>query len=934
MKRFLAGLLFLLAFSSVPFAQVKDKNKIPEIVELSPAEEEIFLDAEYFFSEGNYLRAVPLYLQLIDKYPQEAFFKYRAGICYLNVGAEKEKSIPYLTAADSMNHQLENISFYVGRAYHINYKFDEAIAWFNKFMTETTDGDNKVAASRYIEYCNNAKKLVEEEVEVVIDNLGAPVNTENREYVPVLSLDEKVLIFTYRGVKSTGGLQDLKFQPDPDGEYYEDIFISTKVDGKWTAPQPIGTSINTRQHDACIALSADGQKLFIFKSTSKDGGDIYMSRLDGTTWSSPVKLGKNVNTKYWEGSVSMTADEQTLYFASEKPGGYGGRDIYVSKMQPDGKWGKPENLGPTINTPFDDDAPYIHPDSKTLFFSTKGHNSMGGYDVMYAVKTDVGWTSPINLGYPVNGTEDDLYYVISADGERGYFSSNRKGGFGQQDIYTASPGFPGDKPVLAVVVGTITLDGKPVTGDIKVTDSETGENKGNFKSNSATGNYIIALTPGVNYKVAFEVEGQQKVEYVNVKKLETFVQVQNDVQFKTENGKVTAISDTSNTLQTKIETQLEKYKQQNAPELCEAKVYQRLLTEYGAVQKEGVSYIVELGTYESSADFNGEKIKNLGAIQSKANVLNHTTFSIGVFKTLLEAEQLKQKVLQADPSFTNAMVTIIDDGNRRLVKQYYKKEYQSEGCDTLSETKLIASKSGIVGLSDDKEYQQILKDNGTKKIEGLSFKVEICATKDTSSAEIMKLSKYGQIEKKTYPDGITRFTMGPFATLKEAEDFKKMLIEKEPNFSCSFVTVFYFGQRQTVKEFFGPCKADPSLDFAWFIDKDFNDTAVYNKLIRMGNGNFCVDGLIFKVQIGAYRFPQNFKYPQLAEFGAAEIIAYPDGITRFTMHQYSTLREAEAFRQQVIRKGITDAWITAVYKGERTWLTELVKVNFYNKGVN
>lgn len=276
---------------------------------------------------------------------------------------------------------------------------------------------------------------------------------------------------------------------------------------------------------------------------------------------------------------------------------------------------------------------------------------------------------------------------------------------------------------------------------------------------------------------------------------------------------------------------------------------------------------------------------------------------------------------------------MIEGGKHKLINLYYKKEYEAEGCDKLPETKLIASKGGIIGL-DDKEYQQLVKDNGTKVINGLSYKIEICSSKDSNNTEIMKLSKYGKIEKKTYPDGVTRYTMGPFETLKEAEEFKKMLIEKEPDYSCSFVTVFYFGQKKTVKEFWGPCKADPSLDFAWFIGKDFNDTAVYNKLIRMGDGNFCVDGLIFKVQIGAYRYPQDFKYPQLAEYGPAEIIPYPDGITRFTLHQYSTLREAEAFRQQCIRKGIYDAWITALYKGERTWLTELVKVNFYNKGIN
>ena len=175
---------------------------------------------------------------------------------------------------------------------------------------------------------------------------------------------------------------------------------------------------------------------------------------------------------------------------------FGERDLYVTKKTASGDWGEPVNLGPKINTPYNDDAPFLHADGKTLFFSSEGHNSMGGYDIFYTTITDVGFTDPVNLGYPVNTTEDDIYYVISADGERGYYASNRKGGFGQQDIYVASPGFRGEKPVLALVVGYVKKDDKPVDATITVSDSATGENKGTFHSNSATGKYIIALTPG------------------------------------------------------------------------------------------------------------------------------------------------------------------------------------------------------------------------------------------------------------------------------------------------------------------------------------------------------------------------------------------------------------------------------------------------------
>jgi hypothetical protein len=950
MRKILSCLLILVITQTAVHAQRKGKSGPTS--NLTEAEYDIWDDGEYFFENKNFVRAVGAFERLIKAHPKDPYFNYMLGLCYLNKSDEKELSLLYLLRADSLDSKLPDVRYYLGRAYHLNYKFDDAIPIFNDYIASNPPPEKKKMAQRYIEYCNNGKKLVEDEVEAQIDNIGGPVNTNNGEYVPVISADESILIFTYRGERSTGGLENVKLEPDTDGEYYEDIFISKKVNGIWTDPQSIGTNINTRGHDACIALSADGQKLFIFKSTKKDRGDIYMSTLTGTEWSKPVNLGKNINTNYWEGSVCLSADEKTLYFASERPGGFGGRDLYVTTRLPNGEWGKPVNLGPKINTPYNDDAPFLHADGKTLFFSSEGHNSMGEYDIFYTTIEGGQFTDPINLGYPVNTTEDDIYYVISADGERGYFSSNRKGGFGRQDIYVASPGFHGQKPVLALVVGTVKKDDKEVDATIHVTDSLTGEDKGTYHSNSATGKYIIALTPGVNYRVAFEVEGLSHVEYVNVKKIETFVQVDYNVNMYSEDYKkknnITLQDSSSNQLNDKITQQLNKFNKENSSELCEARVYQLLLLNYGGVNKENVAYTVELGTYENENDFKAEKIRDLGPIQSKKDLLNHTTFSMGTFNTLYAAEQLRKKIFETDTSYYNMIVTVIESGKRKLLQEYYMDEYKKEGCVASTTPKVIASKTGIVSLQDDQEYQQILKDNGTKVIEGLSYKIEVCSTTDTGSLDVQRLAKYGKIEKKKYPDGVTRYTMGNFQTLKEAEEFKQMLVKNEPNLSCSFVTVFYFGQRKTVKEQFkdtlttppdttvktGPCKPDPTLDFSAFIGKDLNDKQVYAQLMAMGGGAFCVDGLIFTVQIGAYRHPQNFKYPQLSVFGPATIIGYPDGITRFTMKQFSTLRDAEAFRQQCIKKGISDAWITAIYKGKRMLLPELIAVNFYNRGVN
>jgi hypothetical protein len=498
---------------------------------------------------------------------------------------------------------------------------------------------------------------------------------------------------------------DEEFNPDPNGNYYEDVFISHRVGDHWLTSESIGTNINTKNHDASIALSADGQKLFLFHSTDKDGGDIYMSKLSGDVWGAPEQLGPTINTKYWEGSCSLSADEQTLYFASERPGGLGGKDLYKSSKMPDGSWGKAENLGPTINTIYNDDSPFIHPDGITLFFSSEGHSSIGGYDIMYSTIKDGRWAEPTNMGYPINTTEDERFYVLTADGEHGYYSSDMKGGFGGQDIYTVTPGFFGEKPILALVVGTVFADDKAVDATIKVTNAETGAQQGTYHSNSSSGKYLIALTPGNNYKVAIEVEGyESQIQYVNVKNLDTYVQVAKDFKLYSDaykaNSGVTSIKDSSNILQVQINDQVKRYNEERKAEVYEARIYQDLLRKYGEVKKECVSYNVEIGTYEKAGDFNADKLKGLGDIQQQVDSKGNTTYFYSGFTTLLNAEIFKYKVIDKDTSLKNAIVSVNDCGARKLIQKYYSSEYTRKDYVAPTDSKVIIAKTGIVALTD------------------------------------------------------------------------------------------------------------------------------------------------------------------------------------------------------------------------------------------
>lgn len=942
MKRILLCIfIFLLSGISVAYAQKKGKG-------LSKTEQDVLEDAEYFYEEGNYLRALPLYVRLTNMSPDELYYKYRAGICYIYKADDKEKSLAYLDTVYKADTQFENILYYLGKAHHINYKFDEAIDFLNQYLQADPDPELKPKAVQLISYCNNGKVLTENPVRGDIENLGGVVNTSASEFAPVISSDESVLIYTYRGPRSTGGLMDGKLKPDTiGGEYYEDIFISQRVGSEWLSPEPIGKNINTLGHDASIALSSDGQVLYVYKSTPKDNGDIYMSKLEGETWSVPINLGPNINTNSWEGSCSVTSDGKTLYFASERPGGFGGRDLYVSQRQSDGTWGKAANLGPIINTQFNEDAPFIHPDAITLFFSSEGHNSIGGSDIMYSTMKDGKWTAPVNLGYPINSTEDDRYYVLSADGERGYYSSSAKGGYGQQDIYTVTPGYQGERPVLALVVGVVTADDKPVDANIKVSNTETGELQGEYNSNSATGKYLIALTPGNNYTIAIEVEGiEPLLEYVNVKSLDTYVQVQKDFKLYSEEYKRANAGavDTTESLQKKLDEQIQRYREESKLAVYEAKVYQELVKKYGDIRKDSVSYTVELGTFENAADFDPSRLEGLGQIEKRVDANGNTTYSIGPFKTLLDAEIFRYKVMQKDTSMKNAVVTVNDNGERKLIQQYYADQYTRKDYVIPTDTRVIKSKEGtatsptaVVGLTDRNRYDNIRRDFGKSQIDGLTFKVEIASVADTNDFRLQHFAKLGKIERKRSPGGNYRYTMGPFNTLAEADSFKKVLIAFDTAAARSLVTVFYFGQRKTVEEFFNdPCAPEQGpVDFAFFVGKDLNDTAIYNRLVRQA-GTMCVDGLVFRVQIGAYRYPQNYKYKNLKDLEPppALVKPYADGITRFTMREFKTLREAEMFRQTCIRKGTSDAWVTAEYKGERKLLQELILNNFYGRSIN
>ncbi len=348
----------------------------------------------------------------------------------------REESLPYfLTAYDLDPKVNDSILFMIGKAYHYTEEFTKAIEYYQLHKQELARSLDFGKAreidlvNRKIFECRNGLIFKAHPVDVEITNLGDKVNTEFPEYAPAIRADEMVLMFTSRREDNVNpNLAD-------DHAFYEDVYISNFEDGNWQAAVNIGAPINTLYHNASIGLSPDGKELFLY--SDDNGGDVMVSFMDDQgSWSEPVPIRGEVNTEYLESSATITNDRQTLYFTSNRPGGLGGTDIWSSQLSPGGRWKAPVNQGALINTEFDEDGAFISSDGQHLYFSSYGHYGMGDLDIYRSERNkDKLWTEPLNLGYPINSVEDDIYFVLSGDEKHAYYSSVKFDSWGSR-IFT------------------------------------------------------------------------------------------------------------------------------------------------------------------------------------------------------------------------------------------------------------------------------------------------------------------------------------------------------------------------------------------------------------------------------------------------------------------------------------------------------------------
>lgn len=589
------------------------------------------------FQQESYLEAIPFFERVLQNNSQVPELNYITGICYSYNVNETHKALEYIYKAGNEASKIDGYYFNLAYALEKNDSISNAIEKYKMALSAEEKKGNKPLINEINYRLGRCKKINEYKTKqnlVRISNISKPVNTDASEYCPLISSNESIMIFTYRGPKSKGGKQKLKAMKSGGDVgnveiFYEDIFMSRKInDSTWSEPESVD-NLNTILHDAAVALSADGTKLFIYRNNGAGKGDLYLSTLTNSVFSKPVYQA-GLNSHEWDGSACFVPYQDKVIFASERKGGLGGKDLYIAEKIKPNTWGNIKNLGPTINTKYDEDAPFITTDGKILFFSSNNHNSIGAYDVFRSDLKNNDWQTPYNLGPPINTKNDDKFFIVRGDGKVGYYSTYKQGGKGDHDIYRIEPGVPGMPIELLEVNGFVNIDGKPAAATIEI-NSVLKHNQFSTKatSNKSTGNFVTNLPAGDKYEVIVKADKfpQQVIELSTVG-IDSFIVLNVFVDFN------------SADYDKKLE-ELEKKAGTDEKSSFDKAAFEG---KYGALKKEGLTYKVQIGAYKFFENFNYNNILGFPKIIRQTDNDYITRFVMGNYETYNDALELLTKI--------------------------------------------------------------------------------------------------------------------------------------------------------------------------------------------------------------------------------------------------------------------------------------------------
>jgi outer membrane protein OmpA-like peptidoglycan-associated protein/tetratricopeptide (TPR) repeat protein len=472
----------ILLFILMPLLSIGQMTEL-EVRKLAntASEQEIVMLSSEMIQQNFLVHADILVDRLISLKPDNSNYNYRKGYIAVYSRSDYAGAIKYFKKAtlgvkknfDIYSHKETgapfDVYYYLGKCYHINDDLDKAREFYNLFLANSNKNSINIANSQLgLKQCDVAEREFKNPKSAIVKNVGEAINGPGPDYAPVVSLDGNSIYFTSR--RKWEDRLETKFRDPMLYNYPEDIFVSyADFEGDWTIPTRLEFCVDSL-NEATISVSSDERRIYVYQDIT-GAGDIYYSDIkENDRFGDIAKLQHGeVNTEYWETHCTITPDGQNMYFASDRPGGYGGRDIYRIVKLPNGEWSKAQNMGPEINTPNDEDSPFIAVNNKTLYYSSNGETSMGGFDVFVTFRDDQNtWSTPTNMGFPINSTGDDIFYTTTIDGLRGYLSSFRKGGYGEKDIYEIQNDYLGNNPISSIKGQFLMIDGTPVPNNVSV----------------------------------------------------------------------------------------------------------------------------------------------------------------------------------------------------------------------------------------------------------------------------------------------------------------------------------------------------------------------------------------------------------------------------------------------------------------------------------
>jgi tetratricopeptide (TPR) repeat protein len=652
-------LFFLIAITFKGHAQADEFIFENASVGLNSADIKLLKEGRVKFLQTQYADALVLFETISNK--NQLYLNYLKGICYSHDADNKQQALILIQALKEKESEINGYDFNLAFAYVKNDSIEAAIITYKKALViEENKGlknDGLISEINLcLQHCYNILDLKEKKSFVTIQSLGAPINTKADEYCPLIPSNGELMIYTYRGPRAKGGKQKVKGSKirniDDVELFFEDVFISKKLnDTLWSEPEGINT-INSNSHDAAVSLNSDGSELFIYRNRGEGKGDLYLSELEGTTWSKPI-LQVRLNSPEWDGSACFIPNEDKIIFSSERKGGFGGKDLYSAERLNNNMWANIKNLGPEINSKFDEDAPFVTSDGRILFFASNNKNSFGGYDIFRCDLINGDWQSPYNLGSPINTTNDDNYFTVAGDGKVAYYSSYKKGGDGGQDIYKVEPGIPGRPLTLLQVEGLVSLNGKPIAAEVEI--KSVLNNKGvrfKIKANSVTGKFLSNLAAGDEYELLVSIDqfAPQLIK-LSTMNVDSFVVLSVFAEFNSPAYETT--------LEAKDKTPEEKSLTEKTFDV------NSFSNSSGDIKIENLKFTVQIAAFKFSENFNYNGIVGMPKIIRKIDKDGVSRFTMGSFDTYNQALALLRNLQKS--KIKDAFITAVFEGERRLL---------------------------------------------------------------------------------------------------------------------------------------------------------------------------------------------------------------------------------------------------------------------------